>query len=59
MERAVSVTSGLAPSPEVGLQPNRRVMIPAVSSGHRVVDGYVRVGPNRWSRRDDVSGVQV
>ena len=33
------------------------VVTPAVSSGHRVVDGYVRVGPNRWSRRSDVSGV--
>ena len=32
-------------------------LIPAVSSGRRVVDGYVRVGPNRWSRRSDVSGV--
>ena len=32
------------------------VVTPAVSSGRRVVDGYVRVGPNRWSRRDDVSG---
>ena len=35
----------------------KRSMTPAVSSGRRVVDGYVRVGPNRWSRRDDVSGV--
>ena len=52
-----SVTNGLAPSPVVGLQPSRRVMTPAVSSGRRVVDGYIRVGPNRWSRRDDVSGV--
>ena len=26
----------------------------AVFSGPRVVDGYVRVGPNRWSRRSDV-----
>ena len=52
-----SAISGLAPSPTVGLQSNRRVMTPAVSSGHRVVDGYVRVGPNRWSRRSDVSGV--
>ena len=34
-----------------------QVLIPAVSSEHRVVDGYVRVGPNRWSRRSDVSGV--
>ena len=32
-------------------------VIPAVSSERRVVDGYVRVGPNRWSRRGDVSGV--
>ena len=31
------------------------MVIPAVSSGRRVVDGYVRVGPNRWSRRGDVS----
>ena len=30
---------------------------PAVLSGCRVVDGYVKVGPNRWSRRSDVSGV--
>ena len=30
-------------------------LIPAISSGPRVVDGYVRVGPNRWSRRNDVS----
>ena len=34
-------------------------LIPAVLSGHHVVDGYVRVGPNRWSRRSDVSDVQV
>ena len=32
-------------------------MIPAVLSGRRVVDRYVRVGPNRWSRCSDVSGV--
>ena len=32
-------------------------VIPAVSSRRCVVDGYVRVGPNRWSRHDDVSGV--
>ena len=32
-------------------------VIPAVSSGRRVVNRYVRVGPNRWSRRSDVSGV--
>ena len=32
-------------------------LIPAVSSERRVVDGYVRVGPNRWLRRGDVSGV--
>ena len=32
-------------------------LIPAVLLGRRVVDGYVRVGPNRWSRRSDVSGV--
>ena len=50
-------TNGLTPSPVVGLQSSRRVMTPAVSSGRLVVDGYVRVGPNRWSRRSDVSGV--
>ena len=44
-------------SPVAGLHSNWRVMIPAVSSGHRVVDGYVRVGPNRWLRCGDVSGV--
>ena len=52
-----SATSGLTTSPVVGLQSNRRVMTPAVLSGCRVVDGYVRVGPNWWSRRSDVSGV--
>ena len=31
-------------------------LTPAVSSERRVVDGYVRVGPNRWLRRSDVSG---
>ena len=35
---------------------NIEYVTPAVSSGRRVVDGYVRVGPNRWSRRSDVSG---
>ena len=50
-------TNKLVPSPMVGLQSNRRVMTPAVSSRRRVVDGYVRVGPNRRSRRSDVSDV--
>ena len=31
-------------------------MTPAVSSGSHVVDGYVRVGPNQWSRRSDIIG---
>ena len=26
----------------------------AVLSGPHVVDGYIRVGPNRWSRRSEV-----
>ena len=34
-----------------------QAMTPAVSSGRRVVDGYVKVGPNWWSRCSDVSGV--
>ena len=36
--------------------PQSLPMIPAVPSGRHVVDGYVRVGPNWWSRRSDVSG---
>ena len=49
-------TRTFAASPVVGLHPNWRVMIPAVSSGQRMVDGYVRVGPNQWSRRSDIRG---
>ena len=49
-----SAISGLTPSPVVGLLPNRRVMTPAVLSGPHVVDRYIRVGPNWWSRHSDV-----
>ena len=35
---------------------NQEELIPAVSSGQHVVDGYVRVGPNWWSRRSDFIG---
>ena len=55
------VAGGLVSSRTIGPEAERcesgPLMTPAVSSGRRVVDGYVRVGPNRWSRRGDVSGV--
>ena len=32
------------------------LLILAVSSEQRVVDGYVRVGPNWWLRHSDIRG---
>ena len=49
-----STTSKLVLSPMVGLLPNQRVMTLAILSGPCVVDGYIRVGPNWWSRCSDV-----
>ena len=51
-----SIISRLALLPMVGLLPNRRVMTPAVSLRPRVVNGYVRVGPNWWSEHSEVIG---